>query len=354
MNSYEKFQERLDTLPVSTPSTESKVEIEIFKRLMSEDEAGIASHLTGQPENIQSLSQRVGMDPEKLTPILDSLAIRGVIFKVVVGPEPLYCLVSVVPGIWEFQVHRRDPELVKLFENYFYEKLGTAIHSNELPWMRVIPIKESIDANTRILTYEEVEKLIDASPTICLTDCVCRTHHHEIGHGCSYPLEDMCMFLTPWAEFYIETGRGRKATREEAKNTLKKAEESGLIHTTINAQNNVIAVCNCCSCCCLILRGITELRIPTSIATSNFIVEFAEEMCSGCGICVDRCQMGAFELTDDDATVTFHVERCIGCGACVTTCPTGALELIRRSDEIEPPVDVESLMGTIEAGRKND
>jgi len=350
MDAYEKFQKKLDSLPISTPSTESKVEIEIFKMLMSPEEAEIASQLSGQPENVNTIASRVGIEPEKLAPILDDLAQRGIIFKVVVTPEPMYCLVSVLPGIWEFQLYRHSPELIKLFEKYYEEKLGKAVYQTPTPWMRVVPVKESIPSDTTILTFEEVEKLIDESPTVCLTDCVCRTHHHEIGEGCSYPVKDMCIFLSPWAEFYIATGRGRKATHEEAHNTLKKAEEAGLIHTTVNAQKGVIAVCNCCSCCCLILRGITKLKLPTVIAKSNFIAELSEEECTGCGICVERCHLGALEL--NDSVVALQKDRCVGCGLCVTTCPTGALELKSRPEPIIPPPDLNTLFANISEERK--
>jgi ferredoxin len=216
--------------------------------------------------------------------------------------------------------------------------------------MRVVPVKESIPAELNVLTFEEVDNLIDESPTVCLTTCICRTNKEIIGEGCNFPKDDICIIFTPWAEYYIEYGLGRKASKEEAKNALRKAEEVGLVHCAMNVQRGGIAICNCCSCCCAILRGITQLKIPTSVAKSNFIVDLLEDDCTGCGDCVERCQVNALEL--NDSIVSLKKERCIGCGLCVTTCPVEALTLKRRKEEIVPPNDVNNLMVAIQQGRE--
>ena len=350
MNIYEKFQEKLDSLPIPSPKTESRVELEIFKRLMSPEEAEVACNLSGQPEDLKTISQRAGMEVEKLAPVLEELARRGVIFKVVFAPEPLYCLVPVMPGVYEFQLNRLSPEMVNLFDKYYDEKQGEAVFSNKTPFMRVVPVNKSIPAELNILTYEEAYNLIDESPTVCLATCLCRTNKELIGEGCTFPKDDICIPLTPWAEYYIKYGLGRKASKEEAKNALKRAAEAGLVHCAMNVQKGGIGICNCCGCCCAILRGVTQLKIPTAVAKSNFVAELSEDECTGCGDCVDRCQVQALELTG--STVALKEERCIGCGLCVTTCPAEAITLKRRQEEIVPPNDINDLMVAIQKGRE--
>jgi len=44
--------------------------------------------------------------------------------------------------------------------------------------------------------------------------------------------------------------------------------------------------------------------------------------------------MGAF--TEKDGSVEFDQDRCVGCGLCVSTCPSGALNLARKADYEEP------------------
>jgi hypothetical protein len=50
------------------------------------------------------------------------------------------------------------------------------------------------------------------------------------------------MSFGPAADFYIENGIGREITKEEAKQILQKAEESGLIHCSSNAAGNKIFI----------------------------------------------------------------------------------------------------------------
>jgi len=48
------------------------------------------------------------------------------------------------------------------------------------------------------------------------------------------------------------------------------------------------------------------------------------QTCTGCGICVDFCPVGAIAVSNV-AVVDAH--KCIGCGACVDECPFGAISM---------------------------
>jgi len=95
-------------------------------------------------------------------------------------------------------------------------------------------------------------------------------------------------------------------------------------------------VCNCCGCCCGILRGITDYGIATSVAHANYFAVIDPEACLGCGACITRCQVAA--ISEADGVSVVDRSRCIGCGLCVTGCPNGAAQLERKPDaEIVPP-----------------
>ena len=51
-------------------------------------------------------------------------------------------------------------------------------------------------------------------------------------------------------------------------------------------------------------------------------VHVNEELCVGCGACVQACLFGAIEL-EEKARIT---EACRGCGSCVSVCPCEAIE----------------------------
>jgi len=56
------------------------------------------------------------------------------------------------------------------------------------------------------------------------------------------------------------------------------------------------------------------------------VTDMAE--CTGCGVCVGRCQFGARQMIDD--LLTINDELCMGCGLCVTKCPTTAIKLVTK------------------------
>jgi electron transport complex protein RnfB len=53
--------------------------------------------------------------------------------------------------------------------------------------------------------------------------------------------------------------------------------------------------------------------------------------CTGCEQCLERCQMEAISMNDDELAQV-NPDRCIGCGLCVTTCPVEAITLSPKPD----------------------
>jgi ferredoxin len=170
-------------------------------------------------------------------------------------------------------------------------------------------------------------------------ECICRVQKRLIGQARDHPLYN-CLVFAPVEGAFDHSQVDRAISKEEALQILREAEGAGLVHSTGNFVNGHHYICNCCTCCCGILRGVAEFGVPTAVAKADFRVSVAADDCIGCGDCVERCQFGALSVPDS-ACVVDEV-RCAGCGVCATVCPTDALSLERRADGELPllPSDV--------------
>jgi len=160
-------------------------------------------------------------------------------------------------------------------------------------------------------------------------DCICRVQQRLVGQGCDRPVEN-CLLFAPVKGAFDHSKTTRSIAKEEALRILREAEEAGLVHSTGNYRDGHFYICNCCTCCCGILRSVAEFGIPTAVARSDFCAVVDAEMCIGCADCVERCQFGALAVPEDVCVVD-HV-RCVGCGLCATVCPADALHLERRPE----------------------
>jgi len=127
----------------------------------------------------------------------------------------------------------------------------------------------------------------------------------------------------------------RALTRAEAEATLERASRAGLVHSVSNNQVGNWYICNCCTCSCGVLRGLSEMGIAGVVALAPFVNTVDEERCIACEDCLEYCQFGALSL---DTVAQVDTRRCVGCGVCVPVCQEGALILVRRPEEEIVPV----------------
>jgi NAD-dependent dihydropyrimidine dehydrogenase PreA subunit len=138
----------------------------------------------------------------------------------------------------------------------------------------------------------------------------------------------------------MDMGFARPISKEETLKILKKAEEDGLILQTGNCQKPIF-ICCCCTCCCGLLKAEKKVDNPAKLVLNNYSAEINPELCTGCGSCVDMCQMEALFLDEDISNVNY--DRCIGCGNCVPNCPVEAITLKKKGEDFSPPKNTYSL-----------
>ncbi len=62
------------------------------------------------------------------------------------------------------------------------------------------------------------------------------------------------------------------------------------------------------------------------------IIKIDEDLCNGCGLCVEGCHEGALQMIDGKARMISDL-YCDGLGACIPECPVGAISLEEREAE---------------------
>lgn len=336
---YKRLAEKLDGLPNGFPATPDGVELKILRKIFEPDEAEMALKIRPLPEGAEAMAERLGMPLMELQPILDTMVKKGQIGSMKAQGRQMYMLFPFVLGIYEFQLDRLDKELTDLFEEYFPTLLNT-LGNLEPSFFRVVPVNTQIQAEHQVLPYEDVRQMIEQARSFKLSDCICRKEQALQGHPCSHPLET-CLSFSGEENAFERYPSGRIISKEEALEALRKAEEEGLVHQTYNVRSNHFFICNCCSCCCGVIRAMRELNAPYMMAKSNFVAFVDQETCEACGICADeRCPIGA--IAEDNGTYAVDPERCIGCGVCTTACPSESITLREKpeSERDQPPADI--------------
>ncbi|MCJ7456485.1 4Fe-4S binding protein [Candidatus Bathyarchaeota archaeon] len=330
---YERLADALDRLPNGFPRTESKVEIAILKKIFSPEEAAIASQLSGRREPLDAIVARVGLSVQEAGARLGKMAESGLVWFDQEAGKPRFRLAPFIVGIYEAQLDRMDHELAHLVEDYLANGGAVGIMKPQPALHRVLPAQRAVKSEW-ILPYDDVREILLSAKTFGLRDCICRVQQDHLGHHCDFPTRS-CLFFTPFERAKSPVD----VSREEALAALDKFEEIGLVHTVSNVIKGVGYVCNCCGCCCGILRGINDFGIEDSVAQANYFAVIDPEECLGCGTCIDRCQVHA--ISDKDGVSVVDRKRCIGCGLCVTGCPNNVAKLQRKpgSESVEPPAD---------------
>jgi electron transport complex protein RnfB len=345
---YRDLQKYLDRLPIGYPATKSGVEIRILRHLFTPEEAKIALQLSMIAEPIERIYQRVkksGISIEELQQILDHMAHKGSIFTRREGDKKLYMNIWLAVGMYEFQVERLTKDFARDLLQYDDEAFDDEAVRIKIPQMRTIPVEKGLPVPDKyqVSTYDNVREIIEnAHGQLAIANCVCRQTKDLLGENCTNTdLRETCFLVSPEAAgYYVDVGIGRNITKEEALDILGRAQEAGLVLQPENTQHPGF-ICCCCGDCCGILVAIKKSPRPADYYATNYCVEVDPELCTGCEICVERCQLEARVMVDGVATV--NPDRCIGCGNCVVFCEFGANQLRKKEQELVPPKDTQAL-----------
>ena len=262
-----------------------------------------------KPKTLKQMAEATGKSEEYLEPLLEKMALSGVIEYNWENPqhEKQYVLPMFVPGSAEFSNMSgfldTNPELGIFFERMtrlpldmvtkFVPEGGSGIG------MHVIPVEKAIEMESQSVSVEHISHWLDKYDGVyAKSPCSCRRSRKTHGEGCGDDPEGWCIAVGDMAHYVVETNKGGKyITREEALEIMKIAEDNGFVHeiTNIDGENKIFAICNCNVNVCYALRT-SQLYNTPNMSRSAYVAHVDRDKCVACGKCVEVCPAGAPKL----------------------------------------------------------
>jgi Na+-translocating ferredoxin:NAD+ oxidoreductase RNF subunit RnfB/predicted transcriptional regulator len=359
----------------AVPTPVNQTLIEILKTQLTEEELDFINAFRRKTSQTMEQLKKTSKLPEtQILSFVKRLAKKGFIFN---QPNSqgvmVYRLMPLLMvGAFEYLYMKKiehnkvEEKLAKMFSKYFdetrdfiqanYEQI-LPIFENMLPIDRTMPIlAESIQGDQievtigkelevpeeSIVPTQKIEELIEKFDDIAVGHCFCRHHRDLLGKPCKVTnLRENCFTFGKSARFVEEQGFGRLISKEVALKIMKKSEDDGLVHKAFHPHSDITkaetSICNCCKDCCGTLEW-WRMGMVALINSTNHMSQINPDLCSGCGICVEKCPVDAIKLNETEVAEV-NSEYCVGCGVCAHFCPENAISLLEgmRKVYVAPP-----------------
>lgn len=348
------YEEFIDWLRTSWGHLPDSVELmPLIMATFSPEEADLLTGVPFSPCDIKELASLKHKDSEELARIFDALAGKGLVFRVERAGTTQYRLndarfVYLRSFFWPGRDDEYTRAVAPKVNRYYRDGFGDNWKHVQTKGLRAVPLNRSIKDPRSIRPYEDVLAVLQEQDRFAVATCSCR-HRKNLDPtqpSCSHEIEN-CLHFGRLADYIIENRLGSEIDRGQAEEILTKAADAGLVHAVSNWQRGIDTICNCCRCCCVYFEAFHVLKHARCMNTSNFWAQTNQETCSGCGLCVKRCPMGALRLVESSTATNktgkvaqLEPDLCIGCGVCVYKCPTESLSLEQRNHVKDPPIDV--------------
>jgi ferredoxin len=235
-------------------------------------------------------------------------------------------------------------KIARLMTEYMFENphqgMAREFFGSKTPLTRSLVYEEHIPVSSEITTYENAREIIRQAGFGAVGLCYCRHKKEHLGETCrkGAPLEEICISLGTAAKFMVRRGFAEPRTTEELLAVLDRAREQNLTHVTDNIRQKPSFICNCCSCCCELLAGV-QAGYREGIAKTPYVAVIDAGSCSGCGLCLEACNVHAIRNVEGEGSRATVIDEtiCLGCGACISSCRRQALFLVEREKRPLPP-----------------
>ncbi len=313
-------------------------------------------------QTLEELTASSGFSEEKADRLAVSLARKGLLFNQPnsAGMMVYRLLPLMTVGLMEYKFmteltgDEKERELAHLFQTLLNQVRDQvqANYDNLVPMLqsappvdrtvpsrvtddgkpiRIIPIDKRVKVPEEfVLPSQSVDEIIDKFDEIAVGHCFCRQRQKVLGNPCATDAPAFnCFTFGKSARHTVAQGFCRMVSKDEARRIMREAEEAGLVHKAFHPGSNVsrpeTSICNCCKDCCDTLNLWRDGAFPLINSTYHLSI-IDPDLCSGCGVCVERCPTDAIQL-NDDGTAERDEKSCFGCGICARFCPEGAISL---------------------------
>ncbi len=291
--------------------TENDPEYTILDRACSNDEIAEVMLKMGlrKPKTTAEIAKLTGKSEERIVELLTDAAMHGIVEYNWENEkhEKQWYVQLFVPGIAEmtnmvlWQVEKY-PELADAFDKMTFLPLEGKTHlippGGDGIGMHVLPVEKAIPAKNESMDIEHVSHWLDKyDGHLSVGYCSCRNARRLFNQGSGEIQDDCCIGLGDFADYLVETGKGRPITKEEALQICKRAEENGYVHqtTNIDGEDKIFGLCNCDVGVCFALRTSQYFNTP-NLSASAYRAHVDKENCVACGKCVEVCPAGAVKL----------------------------------------------------------
>ena len=289
---------------------ETRPEYWMLDKLLSDDMARLALKMgVRKPATAKELAGKMKWEEAKVQSLLDEMADIGIVEynRHNADRHKQYVLPVFVVGSCENLMLNNGllekyPETAEFFYQMGY--LSLEMLSHMVPpgggglGFHVIPVENAIPKESQSLDIEHLTYWVDKyKDQYAILPCVCRRSMRMRGEGCGELEDEVCIGLGDYADYLIETGKARRADRDEIMALLQRTEDNGYMHQITNGDggDDIFAICNCTVGSCFALRC-SQLFNNPNMSASAYRAEVTAKNCVACGKCVEVCPAGAAKL----------------------------------------------------------
>jgi Pyruvate/2-oxoacid:ferredoxin oxidoreductase delta subunit len=343
---YKDLIDRYNRFPQGAPEADSLYEI--LRVMFTHEEASLVSLLPIKPFSVKDAAKIWKKSEADTFEILNGLAEKALLLDMNDTKEQKYVVPPPMIGFFEFALMRTGGHFdQKLLSELFHQYLETEedfmrkLLSLKTPIGRILVNEKAVKQadEVYVLDYERATSIIEKAESIGVSRCYCRHKAEHLGESCDAP-QEVCLSINNLAHSLSKHGYAKLISKEKAFEILELSYKHNLIQFAENVKDDVGFICNCCSCCCMALKGARKMGIPQTISSSNFIAT-VNDNCVSCKKCVAVCPVGCFktEKIDGKDKVVFDSTLCLGCGVCERVCKLDAIEMVKRDKRIFTPVN---------------